>query len=577
MLNSPIEEIKSKLDIVEVIGSYIKLQKAGANYKAICPFHTEKTSSFFVSPARQIWHCFGCGEGHSVFDFIMKIEGVEFGDALKILAHKAGVELKPVRPEVRTKRQRLYEICELAVKFYEKQMGSGTNGQLAKKYLNKRGITDESIARWRLGWALNKWDGLTNFLTSRGYSNQEIEQTGLAIKNEKGRHYDRFRGRIIFPVLDFNSQAIGFGGRILKADKEAAKYINSPATILYDKSRVVYGLDRAKVEIRKKDSCILAEGYIDVIMAHQAGIQNMVATSGTALTHGQLTLLKRYSDKLNLAFDMDLAGDAATKRGIELAQSQGFDLKIITMPKGKDPADVMLKDTKDFKAMIENSLSILEFYFDNAFSRFSEKTPEAKKEISNILLPVIARIPNKIEQSHWVSQLAQRLGVKEKDVEEELGKINTESFVRTEPVADEGDREIELPKRLRKDLLEERLVTLISKAPQHLELIENELLNIFSVQAQEIFKNLDKPDNFSKQTSDYFSKAIMQAELEIMEEKEILPEIQFCLRELKFLEIKNKLDNISLEIKKAESVKDLEKVEELKNQFNEWTKKITSI
>jgi len=305
MFSSPIEEIKSKLDIAEVIGSYIKLTKAGINYKALCPFHGEKTPSLFVSPSRQIWHCFGCSEGHSIFDFVMKIEGIEFGDALRILAQKAGVELKPLKPELRTKRQRFYEICELAVKFYQKQLEKSLKGKEAKKYLLKRGINEESIEKWRLGWAPEAWQGLSDFLSSQGYSKQEIEKTGLAIKSEKGSYFDRFRSRIMFPVFDLNSQVIGFGGRVLKKEKEVSKYMNTPNSLLYDKSRILYGLDRSKVGIRKNDSCMLVEGYIDVILAHQANMENVVATSGTALTPFHLTILKRYSKNLSLAFDMD--------------------------------------------------------------------------------------------------------------------------------------------------------------------------------------------------------------------------------------------------------------------------------
>ena len=245
MLNSPIEEIKSKLDIVEVIGSYIKLKKAGANYRALCPFHSEKTPSFFVSPARQMWHCFGCAEGHSIFDFVMKMEGLEFGDALKILARRAGVQLKPIKPELRTKRQRLYEICELSTKFFERQLGNSLKGKKAKEYLSKRGISQESVKKWRLGWAPDSWQGLANFLVSKGYKREEVEKTGLVIRNEEGKHYDRFRARIMFPVFDFNGQVIGFGGRVLKKSQEVAKYVNTPNTILYDKGKTLYGLDKA--------------------------------------------------------------------------------------------------------------------------------------------------------------------------------------------------------------------------------------------------------------------------------------------------------------------------------------------
>ncbi len=583
MFNSPIDEIKNRLDIVEVISSYIKLQKAGANYKALCPFHSEKTPSFFVSPARQIWHCFGCGAGHSIFDFIMKIEGVEFGDALRILAQRAGVELKPMRPELKTARQRLYEICELSCKFFERQLEKSSRGREAKEYLLKRGINEGSIKKWRLGYAPDIWQSLSDFLISRGYKREEIEKAGLIVKNESGNFYDRFRGRIIFPVFDLNSQVIGFGGRIFRPDSsdsalKEAKYINTPNTLLYDKSRILYGLDKAKLEIRKRNFSILVEGYTDTILAHQAGWENAVAVSGTALTPYHLSILKRYTDNLFLAFDMDIAGDSATKRGIDLAQWQGFNLKIIILPKEKDPADVISQNPKEFQTFIENSLSILDFYFQGAFSKFDKNTPEGKKAISKILLPVIKRIPNKIEQSFWIAKLAKQLEVKETDVEEELRKIKLEkNFF--------GPKESSAPNsspKPRKELLEEKLIALILKKPENLNLIEKGHFNYFSPIGKEILYNLKKDLKFSEeklspQAREKFDYLGLRSEVEEIEEKDILSEIQFCLKEIQVLEIKNKLSEISEKIKKAEEEKNLKEIEKLTQEFNFHSKLLSGL
>jgi DNA primase len=573
MFNSSIDEIKSRLDIVEVIGSYIKLKKAGANYKALCPFHSDKNPSFFVSPARQIWHCFGCGRGGDIFKFIMEIEGVEFGDALRILAQRAGVELKPRSPEFsswRTERQRLYEICELATKFFEKQLEGSVIGKEAQEYLIKRGITQESIRKWRIGWAPDTWRRLSDFLVSQGYENKEIERAGLSLKNEQGSYYDRFRGRIIFPIFDLNSQVIGFGGRVFQKSDEVAKYINTPNTLLYDKSRILYGLDKAKVEIRKKDFCLLMEGYTDVILAHQAGIANTVSVSGTALTTPQLVILKRYSDNLFLSFDMDIAGDSATKRGIDLAQLRGFNLKIITLPKDKDPADVISQNPKEFEKLVNNSLSILDFYFQNAFSQFDKARPEGKKEISKILLPVIKRIPNKIEQSFWISKLAKDLEVKEEKVEEELKKIKLEE----EALGLEPEEIINLPSKSRNELLEERLITLLLKSPENLNLIEGYPLSYFSPKGKEILLNLKNPEKLSGETKDFFNYLALKSDVEEIEEKEIGPEIKFCLKEIQSLEIKSKLNEISKEIKKAEEEKNFEKIKKLTQEFSQVSKEI---
>ncbi len=585
MIGSPIDEIKNRLDIVEVIGSYIKLQKAGVNFRAICPFHSEKKPSFFVSPARQIWHCFGCNSGGDIFRFIMKIEGVEFGDALRILAQRAGVELKRQTPEyakLKTERQRLYEICELTSLFFEKQLEASSVGKEAKRYLLGRGITEESIKKWRLGYSPDTWQGLSDFLVSKGYTKAEAERAGLSIKNERGSFFDRFRGRIIFPIFDLNSQVIGFGGRVFKEkDKEEiAKYVNTPNTLLYDKSRVLYGLDKAKLEIRRRENCVLVEGYTDVIMSHQAGILNVVATSGTALTPYQLKILKRYSENLILGFDMDVAGDSATKRGIDLAQGQGFNIKIVRLQAGKDAADIISKNQKDWETALATAESILDFYFETAFFAKNPKTPEGKKEISKILLPVLKRIPNQIEKSFWLQKLSRNLEVREEDLREELKKTKlSEEIYGLEP-----EEIITQPLKSRKELLEERIITLILKSPQNLNLIEKNFLPYFSPEIQEILTKLEKKENPNSEFFSYPSAAkgeeethlfdylSLKAEVEEIEEKDIEPEIKICLKEIQSLEIKNKLDELSKEIKKAEEEKNSEKVKKLIQEFNECAK-----
>jgi DNA primase len=587
MISSPIDEIKSRLDIIEVIGSYIKLHKAGANYRAICPFHSEKKPSFFVSPARQIWHCFGCNSGGDIFRFVMRIEGVEFGDALRILAQKAGVELRPVKPELRTERQRLLEICELSTQFFEKQLESKI-GQEVKEYLLNRGIKEESIKKWRLGYAPDTWQGLSDFLLSKKYQKEEIAKAGLAIKNEEGRFYDRFRGRIMFPVFDLNSQIVGFGGRVFGKNKSEAseemKYINTPNTLLYDKSRILYGLDKAKIAIRQKDFCILVEGYTDVILSNQVGFENVVSTSGTALTPFQLKILKRYSENLFTCFDMDVAGDSATKRGIDLAQIQGFNIKVVTLPENLDPADVISKDSKEFEKLIEKALSILDFYFQNAFSRFDKKTPGGKKEISKILLRVLKRIPNKIEQSFWIQKLAKELEVKEENVVEELKKIKLEE----ETYGLEQEEVENLPPKTRKELLEERLLMLIVRNPQNMNLIEENILldfkddiPCFSKKSVEILTNLKKELNFplenlSPEALDFFNYISLKSEIEEIDEKEVIKEAGICLKEIQSLEIKNKLNEISKEIKKAEEQKSPE-TQKLLEEFNSYSKTLRDL
>ncbi len=598
MAISQIEEIKNKLNIVEVIGSYIKLKKTGANYRAVCPFHSEKKPSFFVSPVRQIWHCFGCSKGGDIFGFIKEIEGVEFGDALRMLAHRAGVELQKQDPQLKTKRNRLYEICELACKFFERQLEESSAGKEVKKYLLKRGITEESIKKWRLGYAPDIWQGLSDFLVGKGYNREELEGVGLAIKSDSSKSfYDRFRGRIIFPIFDLNSQAVGFGGRITEGPKskdEVAKYINISQTLLYDKSRILYGLNNAKVRIRKQNQCIVVEGYTDVIMSHQAGFENTVAVSGTALTPFHLNILKRYSENLFLSFDMDIAGDTATKRGIDLAQERGFGIKIPKLPSDSDPADIIRKNSKDWETIIKKAGSILEFYFDSAFSNFDNKTPEGKKEIGKVLLPVIKRIPNKIEQSHWIQDLARKLEVREEDIFDELKKTTiTTTFLPDTPTKrKKGDEKIETSQKNifgnngRKQILEEKILSLILKDPNSLNLINKEDVPFFSEKSQQFLesvKNQQKKGDFKTILANLENKAdgelknflaalSLRAEIEYEEDSE--EEIQLCLAELKSMEVKNKLKKISEDLKGAEKVGDQKLINNLMEKFNKLTQEL---
>jgi len=574
MLSSPIDEIKSRLDIVEVIRSYIKLQKAGANYRAVCPFHSEKKPSFFVSPARQIWHCFGCQKGGDIFGFVKEIEGVEFGDALRILAQRAGVELKKQDPKIRSQRQRLYEISDLACRFFEKQLKESSSGREAKKYLLSRGIKEETIKEWRLGYAPDTWEGLSDFLVSRGCKKEETAQAGLILKSEKTNNfYDRFRGRIIFPIFDLASQVIGFGARVLELEgqknDEVAKYVNTPSTFLYDKSRVLYGLNKAGKEIRKKDSCILVEGYMDVITAHQAGFENVVATSGTALTPWQLNIIKRYSDNLLTAFDMDIAGDNATKRGIGLAQSQDFNIKIITMPKDKDPADVISENPQEWQNLVEKAKSIHDFYFENTLARFDKNTLDGKKGISKILLPVIKRISNKIEQNFWIQSLVRALRTKEENILEELSKTN---FSQDEFGAiNQVDKElVSSPQKTRRELLEEYLLTLAFKRSENLNLVKEDdfvLLSLPTIKLINCSLGKEKQEELSQELQDKMNYLFFKTEFLEIDSAQVEAEFKNCLQEIKTLALKNKLDDISKEIKKAEEEKNFEKVQELVHKF----------
>lgn len=431
MADDVISKIKDQVDIVDLISSYLKLQKTGANYKARCPFHNEKTGSFFVSPERQIWHCFGCSKGGDIFGFIKEIEGLEFVDALRILATRAGIELSAYSPEQRqfqSAKTKYYEICELAMRFFEKQLHGSTAGGQVLRYLNERGLTLESIKNFRLGFAPDSWNALGDFLEKK-YSNDEILNAGLTVKSEKqsGRYYDRFRSRIMFPIFDINGQTVGFSGRIFgdSSDEANAKYVNTPQTLIYDKSRILYGLDKAKLSIRQKNRCLAVEGNMDVIMSHQAGATNAVATSGTALTDGHLKIIKRYTDNLDLCFDSDEAGVMATTRGVDLALTRGFNVGVVAMNESeiKDPADYVKKYGSNWVNFAETSVPFMQFFFDRAKNNFDLATALGKKLFSQNLLPLVASFANKIEQAHWVNELALALKLKEDIVYAELNEI----------------------------------------------------------------------------------------------------------------------------------------------------------
>ncbi|MBI5913330.1 DNA primase [Candidatus Azambacteria bacterium] len=428
MAGLPSEEIKSRLDVHEVLSGYIRLQKAGANWRALCPFHNEKTPSFHVSSARQIWHCFGCGEGGDIFKFVMKMEGVEFVDALRILAKKAGVTLRAQDPKLASERTQLLEICTAAARYFQNNFESEAGAE-ARTYLAKRGMTEETMREFRIGYALDSWDGLYQFLTLKGYKSDMIEKAGLAIVSEKSgkkRYYDRFRGRIMFPIADQNGDVIAFTGRYIKEREGEGKYVNSPQTILYNKSTVLYGLDKAKMDIRKAETAVLVEGQMDMIMAYQDGVKNIVAVSGTAFTPYQLATLKRYASKLCILFDADPAGDAATRKSIALAWDQGFAVSVAKVPGEKDPADFVIDHPKKLAEEIARAVSVMDYYFDSVFSKYDPKKVEDKKIIAATLLPQIKKLQSKVETHHWLEQLSLRLGTKVEYLEEEMKRIKPE-------------------------------------------------------------------------------------------------------------------------------------------------------
>jgi len=593
MISSPVDEIRNRLDVIDVISGYIRLQKAGRNYKASCPFHSEKTPSFMVSPERQLWRCFGCGKGGSIFDFIMEMEGVEFGDALKILAQRAGIELKKIDPKLKTERTRLYEICDLANRFFIKQLEASKTGEQIQKYLISRGLKAITIKDWQIGYAPNQWRSLLNFLKSRGYPEGEILKAGLIIETEKNiqdKYYDRFRDRIIFPIRDINGIVVGFTGRENpeQPDSRMGKYINTPNTLIYDKSRVLYGLDRAKLALKKNDFCILVEGQTDVIMSHQAGSANTIASSGTALTEQQLKIIKRYTENLLMAFDTDFAGETATKRGIDSALQFGFNTKVISLPAHQDPAKYIQKSESLWSKSIEQAQNLMEFYLSGALARNNPETVEGKKEISKIVLPMIKKISNKVEQAHWLQKLAGQLKVQEAILTEEMGKIK-DVDLRPGILNSDADLEARLPNR--KDCnLEEYALGLALTNDNSFKQCKKEACYLFSQpDLEKIFDNLKRNkgkkinlNNFKKNLPVHLANLVdelafnAEAQKSLTDEFEPDKEIKFCFNQLKKRYLQKKLNELNLFIQEAEDKKDKSSVKKLTQEFNKLTKQIIS-
>ncbi|TSC94357.1 MAG: DNA primase [Candidatus Berkelbacteria bacterium Athens1014_28] len=436
-----VEEVKNKIDIVELIGGYLSLKKAGVNYKALCPFHTEKTPSFMVSPERQSFRCFGCNKGGDIYTFIEEIEGMEFFDALKLLAGKAGVELKKrqnfsygekeIKP---TEKTRLFEINDLAAKLYHKILLDHPKAEGARNYLKKRGVKKETIINWNLGYAPKMWDLLSKFLGKKGYSEKEIFKAGLLVLGESGKYWDRFRGRIMFPICNISGQVIAFTGRVLddsdlpagRQVQKAAKYVNSSESPIYTKGKTIYGLDRARLDIRAQNRSVLVEGNIDVIACHTAGFKNVVAVSGTALTSEQLKILARYSPEVILIFDSDNAGIVAMKRAISLALQNDLSPKVTTFLGFKDPDEAIKADPKNFERAIKDAKPALTYWIDSLILENDILAPDGRKKISREILPVLKIISDEIEKDYYIKYLAKKLSVSESVVKEQIKKTKSQ-------------------------------------------------------------------------------------------------------------------------------------------------------
>ena len=426
------DEVKSQADIVRIISDYVSLKKRGANYIARCPFHSEKTPSFNVHQSKGIYKCFGCGAGGSVYDFIMQIEGCSFPEAVRIVATKSGIPVPEFnagedQKKAARDRESVLKLNEWAAEFFADHLRSTGSGERARAYIKGRGISEEACKRFRIGYSPDSWDALTNHLRKCGAATEEIEKSGLVVLKDDGRFYDRFRGRVMFPIADAQDRVIAFGGRVMDAGEP--KYLNSPETAAYTKGRNLYGLGLAKNEIRRQGVAVLVEGYLDCIIPMQAGVENVVASLGTALTDGQVRLLRRYMERPQVIvnFDPDAAGQSAAMRSIDLFLAEGFTVSVLTMPTKEDPDEfVRSHGAEAFKSLLTASQPYIEFVIESATRAHDTTRPPGKVEAINAILPHLVRMPDKVARANYAEQIADRLRVDSRLIREELKRAATD-------------------------------------------------------------------------------------------------------------------------------------------------------
>ncbi|HEX9897299.1 MAG TPA: DNA primase [Dehalococcoidales bacterium] len=410
---STVEEVKQRVDIVEVVSRYTTLTKAGRNFKALCPFHSEKTPSFFVFPERQSWHCFGaCNTGGDAFSFIMKKEGLSFGEALRFLADKVGV-LIPTRIEPgpgRDERERLFQANEVAAQFYHNLLVTSVQAEKVRSYLASRGLNDKSTSDFQLGYSPNTWEALKQYLLERGFTEMEMLTAGLIIQSEDSKTHDRFRNRLMFPIHDQRGRVTGFGGRALDNETQP-KYLNSPQTPIFDKSDTLYGIHLATPAIRREDTAVITEGYMDVIVPYQYNFQNVVASMGIAVTEKQVNKLKRLTKNLILALDPDEAGEEAMLRCIDYENSLGAEVRVILMPGGKDPDEVVRENPDTWRELVKKAMPVIDFAIEKTVGKLDMRTARDKSLAANNLLPIISRVRDDIRRDHYLDKLSKLSGI----------------------------------------------------------------------------------------------------------------------------------------------------------------------
>src|SRR3989344_3206257 len=574
---SPVEEIKDKLDLVEFLKGYLDLRPAGRNFKALCPFHQEKTPSFIVSPERQIWHCFGCGEGGDVFKFLMRQENLEFHEALRVLAEKAGIELRRLSPALEREFGVLYSIQAKAAEFFKDSLA---NSKRAEEYLKERGLNKETVEEFGIGFAPSESDALSLHLINSGFRIEEVVRAGLAIKTEGGQYRDRFRGRIIFPLENHFGKIVGFSGRLLpELDQgEGAKYLNSPETPIFSKSRLLYGFRASKSFIREQDSALLVEGQMDFLLTWQDGVKNIVATSGTALTFDHLKTLKRLTNKLVLAFDQDEAGQMAAERSIDLAGANDFLVSVLPLDEFSDPAEASFKKPGFIKEAVGRASPALEYYFRRYLTENNLSAFDKKREALRLLLSKIKNLWSPVERNYWLRELAHRLRVSEKELVEEMEKLG--GGASRESVSIQSiENEISRTPRERQELVAERILSLLTLKKELNELISSHLAFMPSLYqgAYEVIVAPRPATRLSPELKDLVDLISLRSSLEMVEDNLLEKEVEYVLRELE-LEYLKRLTLVKREeVLLAEEKGDEAELAGRLREFDELFKKIQNL
>lgn len=584
-----VEEIKQKTDIVSVIGEYIQLKRAGKNYKALCPFHGEKTPSFMVSPELQMYKCFGCGEGGDVYSFLQKYEGMDFGEALRTLAERAGVKLESYQGDDRENKEKLYAINSLVAKFYNYILLSHQAGQAALTYLLKeRGLSLETIKTFQIGFSPDVQNVLKRFLVDKkGYQLADLEKLGLII-NAGGRLLDKFRGRIIFPLLDHRGNIAGFTGRLMPgASTELAKYVNSPESPIYHKSGNLFGLNLAKSEIKSQGGALIVEGQMDMVSCWQVGVKNVVAVGGTALTDDQVRLISRFTKKITMALDSDFAGDLAARRGVVVAQKQGLEITVARFGEYKDPDEAVRADVTGFKNSVKEAVGVWDFVIDSVFEKGDSGSGEGKAKLSREIVPLLASIPDKIVQAHYIEIVARKLGVPSEAVGREVESVKEEKVEEkiVKPVK---------PKELvksRRQLLEERLLTLAFQSDPNI-LTKEKIRKLFSTpltsRLVEEYLKFSKgkkafsPSTFAgglpKELVEGFAEMVLRDTEGMIEDKEQLNrELALVIKDLEVVEIRHRLEELGVKIRQFEEAKEKAKLKDSQRKFGELTLKLSKL